>query len=95
MLILIAPLSKKHPVRLDNQDSDSEPENISVARTSTPVKIINATSSKTTPINSRNNNEVGTFSGAPSSSNYLNARFVGIRKNATQMVIFIPINNKL
>ena len=54
MLKLIAPLSKKQPVHLNNQDSDSEPDNISVARTSTPVKILNATISKTTPINSRN-----------------------------------------
>ena len=54
MLKLIAPLSKKQPIHLNNQDSDSEPENICVARTSTPVKKINATSSKTTPINSRN-----------------------------------------
>ena len=54
LLKLIALLSKKQPIHLNNQDSDSEPENISVARTSTPVKIINATSSKTTPINSRN-----------------------------------------
>ena len=35
---LIAPLSKNQPVHLINQESDSEPENISVARTSTPVK---------------------------------------------------------
>ena len=54
MLKLIAPLNKKQPVRLNDEDSDSEPENISVARTSTPVKT-NTTSSKTTPSNSRNN----------------------------------------
>ena len=36
------------------ENSDSEPENISVARTFTPVRT-NATTSKTTPINSRNN----------------------------------------
>ena len=48
MLKLIAPMSKKRP---SNQDSDSESENISVARTSTPIKT-NATSSKTTPSNS-------------------------------------------
>ena len=54
MLKFIAPLSKNQPVYLNNQDSDSEPENISVARTSTPVKITNATNSKTTPTNSRN-----------------------------------------
>ena len=36
------------------QDSDSEPENVSVARTSTPIKIHTATNSKTTPVNSRN-----------------------------------------
>ena len=33
---LIAPSTKKQPVYLNNQDPDSEPENISVARTSTP-----------------------------------------------------------
>ena len=34
MLKLIAPLSKKQPVHPPNdQDSDSEPENVSVART--------------------------------------------------------------
>ena len=51
---LIAPLGKKQPVHLNNQDSDSEPEKISVARTSTPVKVINATSSKTPSTDSRN-----------------------------------------
>ena len=54
MLKLMALLSKKRPVRLD-QNSDSEPENASVARTSSPVKS-NATNSKTTPINSPNIN---------------------------------------
>ena len=54
MLKLIAPLSKKRPVRLEDRDSDSEPENISLARTSTPVKITTATNSKSTPVNSRN-----------------------------------------
>ena len=54
MLKLIAPWSKKQPVRMNNQDPDSEPENISVARTSTPVKKTNATNSKTSPTNSRN-----------------------------------------
>ena len=53
MLKLIAPLSKTQSAHLNNQDSDSEPENISVGRTSTPVKS-NATNSKTTPVNSRN-----------------------------------------
>ena len=53
MLKLIAPLSKKRPVCLENQNSYSEPENASVARTSTPVKS-NTTNSKTTPVNSRN-----------------------------------------
>ena len=54
MLKLIAPLNKKQTVYMNAQDSDSEPENVSVARTSTPVKIHTATSSKTTPVNSRN-----------------------------------------
>ena len=53
---LIAPLSKKRPIHLEDRDTDSEPENISMARTSTPVKITTATNSKTTPVNSRNNN---------------------------------------
>ena len=51
---LIAPLNKKRPARLNDQDSDSEPESISVARTSTPVKS-NTAVPKTTPVNSRNN----------------------------------------
>ena len=54
MLKLIAPLNKKQTVHMNVQDSDSEVENVSVARTSTPVKTHNATNSKTTPINSRN-----------------------------------------
>ena len=53
MLKLIAPLNKKRPARLEDQDSNSEAENISVARTSTPVKS-NATNSKIPPMNSRN-----------------------------------------
>ena len=51
---LIAPLNKKRPVPVNTQDSDSESEDVSVARTSTPVKTNTATSSKTTPVNSRN-----------------------------------------
>ena len=39
---------------MNTQDSDSEPENVSGARTSTPVKTHTATNSKTTPVNSRN-----------------------------------------
>ena len=54
MLKLIAPVSKKRPISSNIQDSDSDQENISVARTSTPVKTQIATSSKTTPVNSRN-----------------------------------------
>ena len=54
MLKLIAPLNKKRPISANVQDSDSEPEDISVARTSTPVKTITATSFKTTPIISHN-----------------------------------------
>ena len=44
MLKLIAPLYKKLPVYPNEQDSDSESENISVARTSTPVKSNTAAS---------------------------------------------------
>ena len=54
MLKLIAPASKKRSANPNMQDSDSDQENISVARTSTPVKTQTATSSKTTPNNSRN-----------------------------------------
>ena len=54
MLKLIAHLNKKQPVCLNVQNSNSEPANISVARTSTPVKTYTSTSSKTTPSNSRN-----------------------------------------
>ena len=38
MLKLIAPLNKKQTVLTNAQDSDSEPENVSVARTSTPCQ---------------------------------------------------------
>ena len=51
---LIAPLSKKRSVSANVQESDSEPEDVPVARTSTPVKTNTATGSKTTPVNSRN-----------------------------------------
>ena len=54
MLKLIAALNKKHPVSLNTHDSDSDPENTSVARSSTPVKAHTAPSYKTTPVNSRN-----------------------------------------
>ena len=54
MLKLIAPLNKKQNVLINAQDSDSETENVSVARTSTPVKTHNMTNSKTTPVNCRN-----------------------------------------
>ena len=52
MVKLIELLSKKQPVHPNNQDSDSESENISVARTSAPVKS-NTASPETTPINNR------------------------------------------
>ena len=55
MLKLIAPVSKKRPISSNIQDSDSDQENISATRTSTPVKTQTATNSKTTPMNSRNN----------------------------------------
>ena len=51
---LIAPLSKKRSVSANVQESDSEPEDVPVARASTPVKTNTATGSKTTPVNSRN-----------------------------------------
>ena len=51
---LIAPLSKKRSISANTQESDSEPEVVPVARTSTPVKTNTATGSKITPMNSRN-----------------------------------------
>ena len=54
MFKLRAPLNKKQTIHPNVQDSDSEPENVSVARTSTPVKTQTATNPKTTPVNSRN-----------------------------------------
>ena len=51
---LIALLSKKRSISANIQESDSEPEDVPVARTSTPVKTNTATGSKTTPVNSRN-----------------------------------------
>ena len=54
MLKLKAPLNKRQPVRWNDQDADSEPENISVTRMSTPVKRTNTTNSKTTQNNRRN-----------------------------------------
>ena len=54
MLKLIAPACKKRSVSSNIQDFDSDQKNISVTRTSTPVKTQTATSSKTTPMNSRN-----------------------------------------
>ena len=51
---LIAPLCKKCSVSANAQESDSEPEDVPVTRTSTPVKTNTATGSKTTPLNSRN-----------------------------------------
>ena len=53
LLKLIAPMKKKSSDHQALENSYSEPENISVARTSTPVKT-KATTSKTTPVNSRN-----------------------------------------
>ena len=47
VLKLIALSNKKLPVHVNERDSDSEPENISVARTSTPVKTNSAVSNFT------------------------------------------------
>ena len=52
MLKLIAPMAKKPSEHQALENSDSEPGNSTVARTSTPVKT-KATTSKATPINSR------------------------------------------
>ena len=76
---LIAPLNKKRSASVNIQDSDSEPENVSVARTSTPVKANTATGSKTTPVNSRNR--------------VILTKMVDLAefgKNATQIMIFLP-----
>ena len=61
MLKLVAPLNKKQTVHMNVQDPDSEAENLSVARTSTPIKTHTATNPKTTPVNSRNTD----INGAP------------------------------
>ena len=53
MLKLIAPVVKK-PTSVQNlENSDSEPETVLPNTTSTSIKI-KATTSKTTPVNSRN-----------------------------------------
>ena len=58
MMKLVAPITKKKSSTHQNaQDSDSETENISVARTLTPVKT-NTAASKTTPINSHNTKKI-------------------------------------
>ena len=54
MLQLLAPVSRKRLISANVHEFYSEPEDVSVARTSTPVKTITATSSRTTPGNSRN-----------------------------------------
>ena len=51
---LIAPLSKKRSISANIKESDSEPEDVPVTRTSTPVQANTATGSKITPVNSRN-----------------------------------------
>ena len=53
MMKLGAPVAEKPSTLRNVQDSDSETENISVALTSTPVKV-NTVITKTTPVNSRN-----------------------------------------
>ena len=53
MLKLITPSCEKRLICTNDQHSGSEPENTSIARTSTPVKTTIATSSKTTPVNKR------------------------------------------
>ena len=54
LLKLIAPVIK-NPVTLQNlENSDSEPDNVLPNTASTPIKT-RATTSKTTPMNSRNN----------------------------------------
>ena len=50
---LIAPMSRERPACTNDQDTDFESENISVARTSTPVKTKTATNPKTTSVNNR------------------------------------------
>ena len=49
---LVGPVAEKPSTLRNVQDSDSESENISVARTSTPVKV-NTVTTKTTPVKSR------------------------------------------
>ena len=62
---LIASLNKKRSISANIQESDSEPEDVPVARTSTPVKTSTATGSKITPVNSRNTNPQQSFNGQP------------------------------
>ena len=57
MLKLIAPVTKKQTLVRASEETDSDPENIPENATSTPIRNrTTATASKTTPINSRNNN---------------------------------------
>ena len=53
MMKLVAPIAKQSSAHQNAQGFDSETENISVARTFTPVQT-NTAISTTTPVNSRN-----------------------------------------
>ena len=53
MLKSIAPPTKKHVSQLNNENSDSEPEDVSHTVTLTPIKP-KTTTTKTTSVNSRN-----------------------------------------
>ena len=86
MLKLIAPLSRKRPISANVQESDSEPEDVSVARTSTPVKTITAASSRTTPVNSRNISFSRTSRDRPKSAPY--PRLKNSKKTSKCQVFF-------
>ena len=90
MLKLIAPMTtKKCSDHHALENFDSEPENISVARTSTPVKT-KATTSKTTQENNRNNGFL--FFGTMCS--ILQVHLVGIHPPPKTKAHFILFLNK-
>ena len=88
MLKLIAPANKKRSISSNIQDSDSEQENISVTRTSTPVKTQTATSSKTTPVNSRNINSKRCQSKKIQETITLNSAWSRIKKSCQSTTAF-------
>ena len=71
-LKLIAPTVRKQTVLRSTEDSDSDSENIPENATSTPIKgKTNATSSKITPNNSRNNVPISSSAPRPLGAAYI------------------------